>query len=127
MVRLDVWYEAATSNLVRVETWTNSFQHNPIDWTKESVIIYAGVFQQVRAISGLNPVAYVTGDNSTEIISVPLTETNPSDITKGDGIYSAILSKLPANSVRFAYVVEVIGGTGTLNKGNTYYIILHKN
>lgn len=119
MVRMDAWFEANSISPVKVESWTNSFQNQPIDWTTGRVIIYAMVTEQQRAVSGLNPVAYLVGDNATDaIISVTLNENNPSDVTTGDGIYSAQLVDLPRLSTRFSYVLEIVGGIGTVDTGN---------
>lgn len=115
LVRLDVWFES--SNAARIETWTSSFQNNPIDWRSNRVIIYASVSLQQRAISGTNLVAYVVGDGSTEMVSILLNENDPPDVTKGDGIYSAMLTTMPVNSTSFSYVVEIINGTGTVDNG----------
>lgn len=118
MVRMDVWFEANSISPVKVESWTNSFQNQPINWATGRVIVYALVTEQQRAVSGLNPVVHLIGDNATDvIISVTLNENNPSDVTKGDGIYSAQLINLPRYSTHFSYILEIIGGTGTVDFG----------
>ncbi|KAI9559833.1 hypothetical protein GHT06_013840 [Daphnia sinensis] len=117
-VRMDVWFEANPTIPVKVESWTNSFQNQPMNWATGRVIIYALVTEQQRAVSGLNPVVHLIGDNATDaVISVTLNENNPSDVTKGDGIYSAQLINLPRYSTHFSYILEIIGGTGTVDSG----------
>lgn len=119
-VRLDTWFSNSDSiSPIRVETWTNSIQNQPIDWKSERVVIYAQVTQQEKAVSGLNLVAYINGDDNTEsVFSVSLSESDPSDVTKGDGIYSALVTNLPRSSIRFSYVVEIVNGSGTVDAGN---------
>lgn len=112
---MDVWVE--NSNGVRVESWTHSFQNNPIDWTVDRVVIYASISQQKRLVSGSSPVAYISGDSGSDVVAVALNENNPSDITKGDGIYSAIVTQFPKSSTHFAYVVEIIEGVGSVDSG----------
>lgn len=115
VARLDIWYEGI--DLVQVESWTNSFQNNPIDWKSDRVIIYTQVTKNQRAISDVNPLVYLIGDDSSEIFSFALNEDNPSDITKGDGIYSAIVTNLPRNSTHFYYVIEAVDSLGTVDFG----------
>ncbi len=115
MVRIDSWFEGHSA--VRVESWTSTFQNNPIDWTSEHVVIYALVTQQQKVVSGVSPVVHVFGNNSTGNITVSLKESDPSDITNGDGIYSVILTNMPRNSISFSYVVEIIDGSGTVDSG----------
>lgn len=101
-----------------MDTWTNSIKNQPIDWKSERVVIYAQVSQQQKAVSGLSLVAHINGNNETEsVFSVSLNENNPSDVTKGDGIYSAQLTNLPRSSIRFSYVVEIVNGVGTVDAG----------
>ncbi len=57
-------------------------------------------------------------DNKESVFSVSLSESDPSDVTKGDGIYSALVTNLPRSSVRFSYVVEIVNGSGTVDAGN---------
>lgn len=40
-----------------------------------------------------------------------------SDVTKGDGIYSAMLLNLPMQSTSFSCVIEMIDSTGTVDQG----------
>ena len=119
-VRLDTWFSNSDSiSPIRVETWTNSIQNQPIDWKSERVVIYAQVTQQEKAVSGLNLVAYINGDDNKEsVFSVSLSESDPSDVTKGDGIYSALVTNLPRSSIRFSYVVEIDNGSGNVDNGN---------
>lgn len=117
-VRLDTFFSSDSVSPVRVETWTNSVENKQIDWKTQRVVIYALATQQEKAVSGLNLVAHISGDNEADsVLSVSLNENNPSDVTKGDGVYSAQLTDLPRNSIRFSYVVEIVGGVGTVDSG----------
>lgn len=115
-MRLDTWFEGF--NEVRVLSWTSAIQNKPVDWTIDRLVIYAQVFQQRKAVVGTNPTVYLIGDNSTEVVSVDLSEKNPSDITKNDGIYSAILTNLPHSSTHFYYIIEIKDGSGMVDEGN---------
>lgn len=116
MIRLDTWFEA--DDEVRVLSWTSAWQNKPIDWTTDRLVIYTQLFQKQKAVLGANPKVYIFGDNSTEVMTVYLNENDPSDITKNDGIYSAILTNFPRSSTRFYYVVEIIDGFGRVDEGS---------
>jgi hypothetical protein len=101
-----------------VETWTNSIENKQIDWRSQRVVIYALATQQEKAVSGLNLLAHISGDSKADsVFSVSLNENNLSDVTKGDGVYSAQLNDLLRNFIRFSYVVEIVGGVGTVDSG----------
>jgi hypothetical protein len=58
--------------------------------------------------------AHISGDSKADsVFSVSLNEKKLSDVTKGDGVYSAQLR----NFIRFSYVVEIVGGVGTVDSG----------
>lgn len=109
-MRLDTWFEGFSE--VRVLSWTSAIQNKPIDWTIDRLVIYAQVFQERMAVIDTNPIVHLIGDNSTEVVSVALSENDPSDITKNDGIYSAIIANLPRSSTRFYYIIEINDGDG---------------
>ena len=98
--------------------WRIRIKKKEIDWRSQRVVIYALATQQEKAVSGLNLLAHISGDSKADsVFSVSLNENNLSDVTKGDGVYSTQLNDLLRNFIRFSYVVEIVGGVGTVDSG----------
>ena len=113
---MDIRLETGPSETVSVETWTSSPQ-SLVDWSAKPIALYAYVAdKQRRAISGLKVTAKIIGSGGSTL-QVALEEDGPADVTKGDGIYSALLVDLPKQSSALAYVVEIINSTGTIDSG----------
>ena len=98
---LDVWAEAANSSLVQLHTWNNATDNSPIDFTKTPVGLYAQLTQNRKPVRGANVAATVYASDisgqSILVSEIPLLDEGVADVTSGDGIYSAWMTR-PSNS-----------------------------
>ena len=122
-LRADVWLDVndVTTDPVAtlMETWTTTT--DALDWTMERMVIYARVAWQERPINNLTLTAYLVGDDMTQqqnqVVNLTLMDGGPADITRGDGIYSGMVTQWPLRSTTFAFKVAIIDGQGTYDSG----------
>lgn len=126
-IRLDVWYKPAIDQAVTIDTWTSSLsRERAVDLKTERVSIHAMVTFGERAVGGLTNtiLVHLVGDYGTESVSGFLMDNNnPADVTQGDGIYSAFVTRWPSGSTCFAYVIEIVDNDrGTYETGEDSYL-----
>ena len=122
-LRADVWLDVndVTTDPVAtlMETWTTTT--DALDWTMERMVIYARVAWQERPINNLTLTAYLVGDDMTQqqnqVVNLTLMDGGPADITRGDGIYSGMVTQWPLRSTTFAFKVTIIDGQGSYDSG----------
>ncbi|XP_057365303.1 calcium-activated chloride channel regulator 1-like isoform X2 [Daphnia carinata] len=110
--RLDIWAEAADSSQVQVRTWNTALDNQPLDYTKAPVGLYAQVTQDRRPVRGANVTAYVyvtDGVTSNLFTTLPLLDEGISDVTTGDGIYSAWLTTPSYTSHSYSVYYKAYG------------------
>ncbi|KAK4030097.1 hypothetical protein OUZ56_023054 [Daphnia magna] len=110
--RLDIWAEAADSSQVQVRTWNTALDNQPLDYTKSPVGLYAQVTQDRKPVRGANVTAYVyvtDGATSNLFTTIPLLDEGISDVTSGDGIYSAWLTTPSSTSHSYSVYYQAYG------------------